>query len=436
MSRWLPVAAGLLLALGSPALASSQAEPQPEPDDRAAAVDPAGAAEAAIRAAAAVDQTPDDPSSHRQLAGALLRLGRVDEAIAEYETAVRLDPGSAGLRLALGDALTRREGPSEAAIARLREATEIDPGLSLAHLHLGEVLLRAGRPGDAVEPLRRAESLDPQSRFAHLGLARALARTGDIDGARAELAGLLEVNPGDGVAARELARLLASAGRTEEARSVLDAGLAVASEPAEREKLRLLRADLRLAGDDLAGAVVDYRDALAVLPEEPTAWFNLGTALARLGRFDEAAAALVEAARREPADAAVAEALAMARIEGRQFAEARAGLEESVAAGGADPRLRTLLARLLATCPEDAVRDPDRALELGRALLAEAPTPAHVETVTMALAELGRFEEAVALQTQLLAQSEAAGHTELADPIRRRLEAYQRGERIRRGWES
>ncbi len=382
----------------------------------------------------AVALAPEDPAVHRHLAGALMRLGRVEEAIEEYETTLRLDPDIARSHLALGDALTRREGPSEAALASLRRATELDPDLFAAQLHLGEVALRAGRPAVALDPLRRAVELDPQSRFARLGLSRALARTGDGAAAEAQLRRLLEIDPGDANATAELAPLLLSGGRPEEAAAVVETGLAAVEEGPQREALRIVRGDLHMAAGDLPAAVEEYRRALQVVPDQSRAWFNLGTALARLGRPDEAAEALEQAVAGGIEDPTAELALAVARLEAERWRDARGGLEEAVAGGRATPPLRNLLARLLATCPDDSVRDGERALELASELLAETPTPGHAETVAMALAELGRFEEAAALQEQLLAQVEAAGHDELTPPIRARLERYRRGDAERRGW--
>lgn len=42
------------------------------------------------------------------------------------------------------------------------------------------------------------------------------------------------------------------------------------------------------ANDDLAAAEADYRTLLSQTPEDPTLHYNLGTALARQGRFDDA----------------------------------------------------------------------------------------------------------------------------------------------------
>ncbi|HCF94790.1 MAG TPA: hypothetical protein DEW46_07000, partial [Verrucomicrobia bacterium] len=64
--------------------------------------------------------------------------------------------------------------------------------------------------------------------------------------------------------------------------------------------------------------------------------------------------------------------------------------------------LAEALARLLATSRDSAVRDGGRAVELAAAVVQVRPTAQHWETLAMAFAEVGRFEEAVSLQQRAL----------------------------------
>ena len=58
----------------------------------------------------------------------------------------------------------------------------------------------------------------------------------------------------------------------------------------------------------------------------------------------------------------------------------------------------------------------------------------HAETLAMALAEMGRFDEAIELQTRVVTESERRGQSAVASRASRRLESYQRGEPYRSPW--
>ncbi len=108
---------------------------------------------------------------------------------------------------------------------------------------------------------------------------------------------------------------------------------------------------------------------------------------------------------------------------------ARRGLEEALTVLPERPEIRFNLARLLACGPDPGERDGARALELAEALHTAQPNLPHAETLAMALAEAGRFDDAEALQERLLEGARAAGNQGLIDHLSRGLERYRRGER-------
>ena len=52
----------------------------------------------------------------------------------------------------------------------------------------------------------------------------------------------------------------------------------------------------------------------------------------------------------------------------------------------------------------------------------------------MALAETGRFEEAIALQRRLVEAAEREGRSRALERLERRLRAYEAGEPVRAPW--
>ena len=139
--------------------------------------------------AAAVDglkrATEIDPAfmkAHDNLGLSYEALGRNDEAIASYETALRLNRASkapsAWPALNLGLLLTR-QGRLDEAEGLFRESLRADPAFPQGHYQLGVVLEKKGRAAEAVTELEEASRLDPRYPEPQYALARLYRRGGD-----------------------------------------------------------------------------------------------------------------------------------------------------------------------------------------------------------------------------------------------------------------
>jgi tetratricopeptide (TPR) repeat protein len=92
------------------------------------------------------------------------------------------------------------------------------------------------------------------------------------------------------------------------------------------------------------------------------------------------------------------------------------------------PALRSL-AVLLATCPQQELRDDDLAIRLAERAceLTERADPALIMVVAEIHAQAGRREMAIAATEEAIALAEAAADVELADQLRRRLQLFRSG---------
>jgi cytochrome c-type biogenesis protein CcmH/NrfG len=89
----------------------------------------------------------------------------IDQAVAELETAIQLDPGSAMIHGMLGD-LYREKGDLSQAEAEFKEASRLDPDMGLAHHRLAVLYLQQGiRLDDALKSALKAVQLDPKPDF-------------------------------------------------------------------------------------------------------------------------------------------------------------------------------------------------------------------------------------------------------------------------------
>jgi serine/threonine-protein kinase len=101
-------------------------------------------------------------------------VGRIEEAIAETQQALSLDPLSILFRVHLGF-LFYLERQYEHAIAQFRKVLEISPEYYLAHAMLGQVYTLAGNFAHALDCYEKARSADSDSKFVDSLKAMTLA---------------------------------------------------------------------------------------------------------------------------------------------------------------------------------------------------------------------------------------------------------------------
>ena len=357
------------------------------------------AARAAEEYRIAADEDLDYAPARYNLALALARTGREEEAIVELNRALTIDPSYRDAHYNLATLLADR-GDDGGAARHFEAAWKIDPQDDVARIEWAEALMRAGRPGEAAEQLEAVLAERPEDPRARMSLAGALEAQGDTEGAEAAFRRVVDgTGPDeDRLEARlRLAGLLADRGRTEEA----------------MEEYR----QILLADDDVARA---HR--------------GLAGLLARAGEYRKAAyhfSRLVEMDRR---DEAAWLDRTMSLLLAGEDAMARAGLEQSLVWMPQSPVLTHILARILATSSVPEVRDGTRAVDLaGRAFQAE-PSLDHAETLAMALAEAGRWQEALDLVRQVAGEAERRGDTVRAAAAREMAGGFERGEAVRAPW--
>jgi len=204
-----------------------------------------------------------------------------------------------------------------------------------------------------------------------------------------------------------------------EARRLYDRGVALSWEGKNTSAEKYFRKALVLAPADAAvhnalgkcllesgkaeEAAREFSRALRLRPRDPLARANLALVAAMQGRWAEAANGYEKALAEAPARAEWWSTLGICRERLGQFRKAITAYEQAIALGEKDGQAMNNLAWLLATSPENNIRNRARALSLSRKLLRKENTPATLDTYAAALAENGRFNDAVAAMDQALA---------------------------------
>ncbi len=358
-----------------------------------------------------------------------MRHGNLEAGVKRFYRAVAANPRSAPSQQALGGALAR-QGDTEGAVRHYSASLALEPENPALHYNLGTVLVELGEQAQAIRHFRAALELAPDYHNARYNLATALAGIARYEEAAAHYRNLLETDPSDLGTRYFLAQTLRQLGRDGEAAEIL--GGLVEEDPGR------LRARLALgavvAGNDPDRAIAHYRAVLDLEPGHREALRALAPLLARQARYVQAAKRYGELIELTPDLEAPRFGQAMALILSGSYSQARQCLEEGLDAVPSGASLAHALARLLATCPDQTVRDGKRALELARSLFQAARNPLYAETVAMAYAELGRFDQAADWQRRLILEAERAGGQAMLPRLRRRLDLYAGGQPCRAPW--
>lgn len=359
-----------------------------------------------------------DPSDWRwpYAAGVLARhQGELDAAIAAFERGLRFLPDSFLIHYRLGEALLAANRLDEAE-GHLRKALELEPESPAVMAALGDLALSRGEHERAVELVEQALAVVPEATRLHYTLGLAYRGLGDLDKAAEHLGsrGGVGVKVSDPL--EDELEELASGERIHllEGRRAFDAGryedAAAAFQKAVEADPRSARARINLAtalGQQGAvpEALAQLEQAIALQPDNPTARFNLAVLLERQGRTEEAVTQWRQVVELAPEDAQARRREAVLLVDLGRYAEAVRRLEEAHGAMPQEGQLAAALARLLAASPRLELRDGTRALDLATRVYQAQPTLEHAETVAMALAELGRCQEAADLQRRMVEEA-------------------------------
>jgi tetratricopeptide (TPR) repeat protein len=163
-------------------------------------------------------------TAHYNLGGAVDHKGKIAEAIAEYQEALRYRPDGPGIHSALGADFVK-VGDSDRAIAELTEALRLKPDDASAHNDLANALDQKGQTDEAIRQYQEAIRLQPDLAEAHSNLGAAFGKKGMVDEAIAQLLEAERLQVDNPLAFYNLGMAFYQKGRTNDAIQQLTAAL-------------------------------------------------------------------------------------------------------------------------------------------------------------------------------------------------------------------
>jgi len=273
-----------------------------------------------------------------------------------------------------------------------KHALDCTTGNEVAYLNLGHDLYKNGKLEEAVALYQKALLTDPENVEFHNNLANAFREEGKLDEAVAEYEKAVQINPGFADSQFNLGKALSLEGKKDE-------------------------------------AMARFRITLQIDPTFLLARINLGNVLLEHGEAQEAAVQFQKVLESNPNDANTHLNFGLCLFQMGQVAEAKSQYEQALQINPADPRIQNNLAWLLAASPVASLRDGREAVELAQEAneIMGGQNPVVLHTLAAALAQAGRFPEAIHTAQDAVRLAEAQPNPGLAAQLQSEMKFYNAG---------
>jgi tetratricopeptide (TPR) repeat protein len=295
------------------------------------------------------------------------RRGEFDKALEDIDALLELNDQNAGAYLAKAQILREQNKPDDA-IASLDKATELAPSAPGPYQQRGEIYRAKGDTKKAIEQFNRVLQLQPGFMLTLIHRAEAYLDNEQYDEALVDIEAVLKDNPTLTVAHGLRAQALAELKRLPEA---IESMKQLADGAADQPEFRLQLAFYYLYNKQPQEAIAEYGKVLEQVAGEDGEQTERVKFQALRGRAD-------------------------AQLNIGEHVEAVKDFEEALKIDDEDTGILNNYAWVLATSPDDEVRDGKRAVELAtKAVELTDEKEAHIlSTLAAAYAETGDFESA------------------------------------------
>jgi eukaryotic-like serine/threonine-protein kinase len=326
-----------------------------------------------------IEINPKHASLYYNLGNALSYQKKLDEAISAYRRAIELNPKDAWAHTALGNAL-RDQNKLDEAIDCFQKAIELDSKYSGAYHGLGNALYRQTKLPEAIAAYRKAIELDPKSADAHTNLGNALQDQKKLDEAIACYKKAIELDPKDAIPHNNLGGALLGQKKLDDAIAAYRKAIELDSKHAYAHRGV---GDVLKAQGKLDDAIAAYRRSIELDPNFARAYRDLGHALNSKGKVDDAITAYRKAIELDPINTNAHDNLGHILETQGKLDDAIACYRRSIELNPKSAWPRNALGSALgkkgwdlANHLDPKLRDPKRAVELGKEAVELAPQSA------------------------------------------------------------
>jgi tetratricopeptide (TPR) repeat protein len=255
--------------------------------------------------------------------------GDVGTALSEMRKAVKYNEQSSSARIGLATLLMERVGNLQEAMAEAQEAVRLDPKDPDGHWILANIYFKSQNPRNeaanrevirkAIQELESMREVAPQDERAYFALGTAYLQTGEVDRGIQALEKFQSLVSTTNEGYLTIAKFFEGQGKSEKAIEYLNK--AVENNPDSAETLLLL-AQLQTKLNKTKESAETYKKILGVTGDNPTVKRQLASALLDAGQYGEAAKAIEDLQKTSPDDKEIQLLLGRAKIGNRQYADA------------------------------------------------------------------------------------------------------------------
>lgn len=367
----------------------------------------------------AIGHLGSDPAAPQKLLAAVAEIS--EEAVDDNRASrARLHYVVAGLSYSRGD-LGR-------SMVELEKALSLAPQMTDAAILRGHISERRGDLEEAASLYTQILDRQPENIDALRARARTRFELDDLRGAISDLESLCEREPAKGEHWIQLAIAHARLDELDLARENYQRALEIVLDPAEAAQVHYHLGIIAGRDGSIDTAIVEFRAAVELDPDFVQARLDLAAAFGSQSLYNEAAAAYREVLARDPTNLYGWMGAATAMNLAGDSKGAVALLEEGWDQNPGSVELLHALARILASAADPELRDGERAVDLASRTFRAGTTVERLETLAMALAEAGRFSEAVTKQKEAIAMAGWRGRTDIVPTLEANLARYEAGQ--------
>lgn len=322
---------------------------------------------------------------------ALLSMKDYAGAKKQFEMALEINEHHPEVCVRLAE-IMQKEGKRSEAIKLYKKAVEYWPGFVLAHVRLGAILIEIRDYQGAIHHYKEAVSLKPEIVEYQYNLGVLVLGLGQIFESIPYFRETVRLQPDHGKAMMNLAQGLMAQGARDEAKKWM-------------------------------------QKAVKIPGVAPQAHFNLGLLLSQENNQVDAVTHYKKAIELDPAFENPYIELVACLYSEKKYAQAKKTLRSGTKHIPQSVRLANTLAKLLATCMDDSVRDGSVAIRYAQQ--ASAATggkhPVVLGTLANAYAEAGNLEKAIEVVQQAIQIATTTGQQNLTVALQSQLEGYRQG---------
>lgn len=336
--------------------------------------------------------------------------------------------GTIGMALLAGCVLgtVKQVGYWKNSVTLFSHALDVTQNNSVAHYNLGQAFSTLGKHEQSIEHYRKALLINPRKDSAHNNLGLALVNQGKVEEALQHYEAALGLNPNNDAALYNYGVSLVMVGRFDDA--LIEFQKVLGLLPNDPMSLYQIGRVLCLQ-EKLEEAHQYLSESLRIAPGQANVHYQLGMLLERQGKTDEAVPHFSEALKYKPNYFEPWAHLGLIAGMAGNYNDAIRCYREALKLQPDSVEILNNLAWILAANSDPAIRNGEEAVALARKAsdLTGSKEPMLLGTLAAALAEAGRFSEAIATANKARELALAANQPEIARKNQELANLYQAG---------